>query len=320
MSATSQAKSNNSKTLKDILINPNFDVIYNAPRFNPNVKTRKITISLSKGGVGKTTTSANLAHGLSLEGRKVLLVDTDRQDQIKLILGYDPLLGTYDFTHPDEEKRKELSEVIYLDEKRPLLHFLAGSPSIDYWETKAKELSETPRFELNPFIKYEHVMNAFREIEDNYDYIIFDTAPGIGLMANNVLFYAEELLIPSFLSKMSEDSVEQFLVRYDQIAVQRTRLGLPPLKLKYFLPTFKTNTVVSRIKFAELEELCRALREKPDQIEGLKEVRLLQPIPFNTKLTQLPDFGKTIFEHAPFSLGGQAYGMLVEEIIKDEQK
>lgn len=270
----------------------------------------------NKGGVGKTTTAANLAHGLTKKGRKVLLVDTDRQAQTKLILGCDPQSGTYDFTHPEVEKRRKFEDCVFIDEKRPLLHFLTGSESLDYWERKAELLAAEE--ELNPFIKYEHIKNAFSEIENQYDYLIFDTPPGIGLIGHNVLFYATELLIPTFLSRMSEDSVEKFLDKYAKISDQRKRLNLGMLELRYFLPTFKTNTTVSKIKYEELEEMCATIRNTKNQREGLKKVRLLAPIPLNTKLNELPDFGETIFEHAPLSSGAQTYGLLVEEIIKDE--
>lgn len=290
--------------------------LLNTKRFNPKKKPRKIAICLSKGGVGKTTTAANLAHGLAQQGRKVLLIDTDRQAQTKLILGCEPLLGTYDFTHPEKEKRRGFEECVYVDPQRPLLHFLSGNESLDYWERKAELLAAED--ELNPFIKYEHIKNAFSEIENLYDYLIFDTPPGIGLIGHNVLFYASELLIPTFLSRMSEDSVEKFLDKYAKISDQRKRLNLGILHLRYFLPTFKTNTTVSRIKYEELQEMCQTLRETKNQREGLKKVKLLTPIPLNTKLNELPDFGETIFEHAPLSSGAQTYGMLVEEIIKDE--
>ncbi|HRH41208.1 MAG TPA: ParA family protein [Pyrinomonadaceae bacterium] len=302
--------------LRNVLTNISFDEMLNAKRFNPKKKTRVIAICLSKGGVGKTTSAANLAHGLARSGRKVLLIDTDRQAQTRLILGCQPLLGTYDFTHPEKDKRHSFEDCVHIDKERPLLHFLSGSESLDYWERKAELLAAEE--ELNPFIKYEHIRNAFSEIEDRYDYLIFDTPPGIGLIGHNVLFYATELLIPTFLSRMSEDSVEKFLDKYSKISDQRKRLNLGTLYLKYFLPTFKTNTTVSKNKFEELQEMCETIRETANQREGLKKVRLMTPIPMNTKLNELPDFGQTIFEHAPLSSGAQTYGMLVEEILKDE--
>lgn len=293
-----------------------FEKLLKTKRYNSKKKPRKIAICLTKGGVGKTTTAANLAHGLTKKGRKVLLVDTDRQAQTKLILGCDPPLGTYDLTHPEVEKRRKFEDCVFIDVKRPLLHFLTGSESLDYWERKAELLAAEE--DLNPFIKYEHIKNAFSEIENQYDYVIFDTPPGIGLIGHNVLFYATELLIPTFLSRMSEDSVEKFLDKYAKISDQRKRLSLGTLELRYFLPTFKTNTTVSKIKYEELEEMCATIRNTKNQREGLKKVRLLAPIPLNTKLNELPDFGETIFEHAPLSSGAQTYGLLVEEIIKDE--
>ena len=317
MKVTHQVKENKSN-LEEVLTNEDFEKLYHLSRKNPGKKTRKIIIALAKGGVGKTTTAANLAHGLTLEGRKVLLVDTDRQGQVKNILGVNPLFGTYEFTNPDEAKRKPLKDVIDIDPKRPLLHFLGSSETIDYWETKAKDLSQSAENELNPFFKYEIFINSFAKIEDNYDYIIFDTSPHLGLIANNALFYADEILAPYFLSPMTEESLETFLKRHLQIVQQRNRMKMPPLKFKYILPTFKDNTLEAREQFRELEALCQILGEKEDQIEELKQIRVVPPIPTNVKIKQLAGKGKTIFEHAPVSAGGQAYGILVEEVLKDE--
>ncbi len=303
--------------LEEVLTNEEFDTVFNRPRFDPNAETRTISVSLSKGGVGKTTTAANLAHGLSLQGRKVLLVDTDRQGQCRLILGCNPLLGTAEFSNPRESDRFSLPDVVHLDRNRPLLHFLTGSESLDGWEETAGEISRKDM--LNPFRRFEFISECFRQIEKNYDYIVFDTPPGIGLIGYNVLFYAKELMIPVYLSAMTEDSVKSFMDMYDRICRTREKLHDSPLKLKYFLPTFKDETLASRASFDALEKMVDAIRENGTELEHLREVRLLQPIPQTTRIKELPAFGKTIFETYPSSSGAQAYGMLIEEIIKDEQ-
>lgn len=317
MNGTQQVKEQNDNLTK-VLGNADFDEMFNLPRKNPAKRTRKIVIALAKGGVGKTTTAANLAHGLTLEGYKVLLVDTDRQGQVKKLLGVNPILGTYEFTNPDESKRRPLEEVIDINETRPLLHFLGSSETIDYWETKAKDLSQNPDNELNPFFKYEIFIRAFQQIEKSYDFIIFDTSPHLGLIANNALFYADEILAPYFLSPMTEDSLEQFLKRHLQIVQQRNKMNMEPLSFSYILPTFRDNTVEAKEQFQELETLCQLLRDREGQIKELKNIRVIPPIPTNVKIKQLARVGKTIFEHAPLSAGGQAYGILVEEVLKDE--
>ena len=319
MTATQRSSSPNGKKndLETVLANEDFDRIINQPRFNPDVPTRTISISLSKGGVGKTTTAANLAHGLSLEERKVLLVDTDRQGQCRLILGCNPLLGTAEFTNPRESDRFALGDVVHFDGNRPLMHFLTGSEGLDGWEETAGDISR--RDMLNPFRRFEFISECFKEVEKNYDYIIFDTPPGIGLIGYNVLFYAEELMIPVQLSAMTEDSVKRFMDMYERISQTREKLHSKPLKLKYFLPTFQDETLAARASYDALRKLVEVIQEKGADMPNLRDVKLLPPIPQTTRIRELPAFGKTIFETYPASAAAQAYGMLIEEIIRDEQ-
>ena len=304
--------------LDQVLTNKEFDKKLNMPRFNSKAPTRIISVSLSKGGVGKTTTAAHLAHGLSLQNRKVLLVDTDRQNQCSLILGCSPVFGTSEFTNPRESDRFQFKDVVHIDDSRPLLHFLAGSDSLDAWEDIASDVARNDM--LNPFRKFEFIREAFKSIEKNYDYIIFDTPPKIGVIGYNVLFYARELLIPVFLSAMTEDSVKKFLESYSKIVQMQERLNEKPLKLKYFLPTFEDSTRASRSSYAALENTVKIIKQQGAKTSYLKDVKLLSPIPQTTRIKELPSFGQTIFESSPASAGAQAYGILIEEIIKDEKK
>ena len=306
-----------SKSFEELLPNESFDRNLNAPRFNPNVPTRKIAVSLSKGGVGKTTTAANLAHGLALHGRKVLIVDTDFQSHIRLILGYDQILGVSEFTNPREDQQFEFSEVVHIDEKRPLLHFLCGSPSLEGWDELAS--TEAAKDGLNIMAKWEFISKRFSAIESNYDYIIFDTPPGIGIIGYNVLFYADELLVPMFLSILSEDSLIRFIKNFQKINQSRMRINNKGIELRYFLPTFADNSLGSKYTYESIKKTVEKIKEVSND-EYTQKLKVLTPIPVNARLRELGNYGQSIFERSPRSYGGQAYGLLVEEILKDEQQ
>jgi len=209
--------------------------------------------------------------------------------------------------------RHPFADVVHIDEKRPYLHFMTGSEALDGWELTGEEMSKSDP--LNPFLKFLYMTDAFKAIQDDYDYIIFDTPPGIGLIGYNVLFYATELLIPVFLSRMTEDSVSKFIGTYQRIQQLRSQMGISSLRLGYILPTFKDQTITARDSYQVLEKMVKQLRDA-----GAGDLALLHPIPQNAKLKELPSYGTTIFEHAPRLVAAQAYGLAVEQLLKDEKR
>ena len=157
-----------------------------APRSDQ--ETRRIGVSLSKGGVGKTTTSVNLAAGLALAGKRVLLVDTDTQGQSSFMLGVKPKGGLTELVTGELPPEEAILQA------RKNLWILAGGKSL----AGLKRLIDRKDYggELT-------IAQALTPLEKNYDYVVVDTSPGWDPLTVNVLFYVNELMTPVSLEVMS---------------------------------------------------------------------------------------------------------------------
>ena len=243
--------------------------------------TRRIGVSLSKGGVGKTTTSVNLAAGLALAGKKVLLVDTDTQGQSSFMLGIKPKGGLTELV------TEELSPQEAIVEARPNLWVLAGGKSL----AGLKRLIDRKDYggELT-------IAQALTAIEKDYDYVVVDTSPGWDPLTVNVLFYVNELLIPVSLEVMSIQGFGEFLKSIASIQKYRKEI-----QLKYVLPTFRDMRIKKGSEFLE-------------QLEKLYGDKVCSPIRYNVRLAEAPAYGQTIYEFAPGSNGAQDYRDLIRKV------
>jgi chromosome partitioning protein len=248
--------------------------------------TRKIGISLSKGGVGKSTTSINLASGLALAGFKVLLIDTDTQGQDSFMLGVKPKAGLTEIV------TGELSLKECLTPARENLWLLAGGKAL----AGVKRMIDRKDYggEMT-------IAEALIPVDNIFDYVIVDTSPGWDPLTVNVLFYVNELLIPVALDIMALQGLSEFLRSISSIQKYRPALGI-----KYILPTFEDK----RIK-----KTSRILKK----ISKIYGERLCQPVRYNVRLSEAPAYGKTIYEYAPGCNGAQDYRELVRKIANDPE-
>ena len=245
---------------------------------------RKIGISLSKGGVGKSTTSVNLASGLALAGFKVLLIDTDTQGQDSFMLGVKPKAGLTELV------TGELALKECLTKARDNLWMLAGGKAL----AGVKRMIDRKDYggELT-------IAEAMVPVDKIFDYVIVDTSPGWDPLTVSVLFYVNELMIPVALDIMALQGLSEFLRSISSIQKYR-----PELSLKYILPTFedkrvkKTSRILSKIAKIYGERLCK-------------------PVRYNVRLAEAPAYGKTIFEYAPGCNGAQDYRELVRKVAND---
>lgn len=246
---------------------------------------RKICVTLSKGGVGKTTTSVNLSAGLALAGHKVLLVDTDTQGQSSYMLGKKPKAGL------TELLTKELAPEECIMRARKNLWILSGGKSL----AGVKRIIDRKSFGAEWTLS-----EAMKQLDYRYDYVIIDTAPGWDQLIVNVLFYATEVLVPVALEVMPLQGLSEFMKSLGSIQKYR-----PEVVLKYIVPTFMD----ARIKGPETIY---------GQLEKLYPEYMCTPIRYSESLSEAPSYGKSIFEFAPGCTASADYRELVKKITQDD--
>lgn len=249
-----------------------------------------ISIANQKGGVAKTTTAINLAAGLAQVGKKVLLIDADPQSNTTQV-----------FITPKVEV--DLSRSLY----QVLLKFAPLSSVIT--ETRYPGLSFAPShirlsgadLELAQALdnRSERLKRAVDEIRDQFDYIIIDNPPSLGLVAINSFVASDRLLIPVSTAYFALTGLDQLQETIEMVKQTRMNLGLSILGV---LCTFTENTNVSRDVEAQLRSF-------------FNDLVFTVTIPKNVTLEEAHSRHTHIFEHAPKSSGALAYQQLVQEVL-----
>ena len=246
--------------------------------------TRIISISLSKGGVGKTTTAVNLSAALAISGRRILLIDTDTQAQAGKALGLRPEVGLADFMLGTTAFEETIVEA------RPDLHLLAGGHRLAAVKQVIAEADmrqeETLAGALMPYIHH-------------YDYVILDTSPGWDNLQINVLFFAQEVLTPVNLEVLSLDGLIEFTRRIEEVRRYHD------VQLRYVFPT----ALDRRVK--QTAEIMPQLKTNFGPI-------VCEPIRYNVRLSEAPAHGQHIFEYDQYSNGAKDYMELTKRIVHDE--
>ncbi len=255
---------------------------------------RKIAVTMAKGGVGKTTTAVNLAHGLALLGHKVLLVDCDTQNQAAIFLGIKPVHGLFEFITGTAENGTPISKKDAITPARPNLWLLAGG--LKLVELK-NWIGEQPRGQRQTLLG-----NRFEPKDGSLDYLIFDCAPGWDLLSVNILMAASEVLCPVALQSPSVEGLKTFFGYL--LSAQKLN---PDLQLKYVLPTmFDQRT---RHSLRVLKQLLKLFRKQ-----------VCDPIPYNVRLSEAPAVGKTIFEFDSRATGANGYKKLIRRVTDGDTR
>ena len=264
-----------------------------------STKATVIACVNQKGGTGKTTTCENLGAGLVMEGKKVLLVDFDPQASLSISLGY-PKPEELPVTITDMMKRVVEEEGIPPGEG--ILHHEEGMDLMP----SSIELSGMEVSLVNT-ISRETVLKEYLEsVKRDYDFILLDCSPSLGMLTINAMAAADTLLIPVQASYLPAKGLEQLLQTVNKVRRQIN----PKLKIEGILLTMvDTRTNDAR----EISELIR-------NAYGGKIKVYDTEIPRSVRASEINKEGKSIFKHDPGGKVAEAYRELTREVVKNAEK
>ena len=249
--------------------------------------SRLIAVCNQKGGVGKTTTSVNLAGALARRSRRVLLVDLDPQAHATLGLGVDrSTLDVSIYEALIEAQRVEDAIIRGLSERLDLL-----PAAIDLAGAEA-ELVDTERRE-------HRLARALGLVEPAYDFIIIDCPPSLGVLTVNALTAAHGVLVPVQAEYYALEGMSRII---DTIQMVRRTLN-PMLEMEGVVLTMFSSRLI----------LTQQVADEVRSFFG--ELVFDTVVPRSVRLAEAPSFGKTIFDYDGHSAGALAYASLAEELL-----
>ena len=264
---------------------------------------RRIALMNQKGGVGKTTTTVNLAVGLARAGQRVCLLDLDPQAHSTTHLGVDEDVdqpGIYDALL----RNRPLSEV-----GRPIEENLTLVPSDINLAAAEVELAGMVGRELI-------LRDLLREEEDDYDFVLMDCPPSLGVLTINALTGASEVFVPLQPHFLALHGMSK-LFETVQLVAKRLNAGLVISGI--VLCMYETGTRLSAEVLNDLEKFLEQSRggnaEKPWSGATIFRTRVRR----NIKLAESASFGQSIFDYEPSCPGSRDYGALVREVLAQSE-
>lgn len=258
-----------------------------------------LAVSNQKGGTGKTTTCENLGIGLAQEGKKVLLVDTDPQASLTVALGY-PRSDDLSFTLSDAMEKIMTEQPIAPGEG--LLHHPEG---VDLMPANIM-LSGLEVSLVNAMNREKILKQYLDTVRREYDFILLDCMPSLGMLTVNALAAADQVLIPVQAQYLSAKGLEQLLQTINKVRRQIN----PKLKIEGILLTM----VDSRTNYAK--EISALIREA----YGSNIKVFSTDIPRSVRAAEISAEGRSIFKHDPKGKVAEAYRVLTKEVLSDAEK
>ena len=251
---------------------------------------RVVAVANQKGGVAKTTTAHSLGFAWAECGRRVLLVDLDPQACLTYSTGLDPSTLPVSL-HDVFVRTMKAADARYVVAGIDGLDILPAT--IDLASTEVHLLTRTSR---------EHVLRrALKGLHNEYDVMLVDCPPSLGILAINGLCAADEVLIPLQCETLCSRGVGQLLEMIDDVRM----FANADLRIRGIINTIcDERTSHGRGILADVKERY-----------GLEV--LDPPVPKSVRFAEAPEFGRCILQHAPTSAGAEAYRALARELLLD---
>lgn len=242
---------------------------------------RKICVINQKGGVGKTTTTINLAHGIAAAGKRVLIIDLDPQGNVSTCLNckserdiYDVLVGN---ENPSLCVKNAGANLDVISSKETLTKaevLLAGEPSRE--TTLKRKLSTIT----------------------GYDFVLLDCAPSLGLLNQNAMLYADEIFIPTSTDALGVVGLTTMIKAIEKL----NEVFNHNAKITCVIPTmYDTRSKICKTTLYDLKNIFNDV--------------LADPIRISSKLKEAPKYGKSIFEYDKKGRSAKDYALLVNKVL-----